>query len=557
MELVLLLAIPLTGALLLAVVGGRRRAPELNVVLSAGTFVAAGALTARVIAEGSLLRGREQFFIDPFNVFLIALTAFVGLTTALFSRPYMRVEMDHGRITAGRLRLYHSMYQLFMATMLVALTTNNMGLLWVAMEAATLSTVLLVTLYRTPASLEAGWKYFILCGVGIAQALFGTILLYFAAEKVLGAEGVTALLWTHLDAVKTQLEPTVLELAFVFLLVGYGTKVGLAPLHNWLPDAHAEGPTPISAVLSGLLLNVAIYAVVRCKVLVEGSLQSSFPSQMLMGFGVVSVVIAAFLLWRQRDIKRLFAYSSIEHMGIITFAFGMGGAVASFAALLHMTVHSLTKSAIFFVVGHAAQKAGSQLMDDIRGLITHQPDDRLGAYVRNARDPRRAAVRRIRQRVPDTDDRDAGTAMGDAHPARLAGRRVCSDFRPRTANGVRRDECSGACRTRPRCSLCSRTWRWCCCSVSMCRRTLPTGTVPRRGSSEGPEMSSRRWWDRAERLGGVLPARRLTATDGPSWQQCAADVAAAGDCLLALWSVDDVSGADAACVPHSRSNRAC
>jgi hydrogenase-4 component F len=373
MELVLLLAIPLTGALLLAVVGGRRRAPELNVVLSAGTFVAAGALTARVIAEGSLLRGREQFYIDPFNVFLIALTAFVGLTTALFSRPYMRVEMDHGRITAGRLRLYHSMYQLFMATMLVALTTNNMGLLWVAMEAATLSTVLLVTLYRTPASLEAGWKYFILCGVGIALALFGTILLYFAAEKVLGAEGVTALLWTHLDAVKGQLEPTVLELAFVFLLVGYGTKVGLAPLHNWLPDAHAEGPTPISAVLSGLLLNVAIYAVVRCKVLVEGSLQSSFPSQMLMGFGVVSVVMAAFLLWRQRDVKRLFAYSSIEHMGIITFAFGMGGAVASFAALLHMTVHSLTKSAIFFVVGHAAQKAGSQLMDDIRGLITTSP----------------------------------------------------------------------------------------------------------------------------------------------------------------------------------------
>jgi hydrogenase-4 component F len=173
--------------------------------------------------------------------------------------------------------------------------------------------------------------------------------------------------------VKGQLEPTVLILAFVFLLVGYGTKVGLAPLHNWLPDAHAEGPTPISAVLSGLLLNVAIYAVVRCKVLVEGALQSALPSQMLMGFGLVSVVLAAFFLWRQRDIKRLFAYSSIEHMGIITFAFGMGGPVANFAALLHMTVHSLTKSAIFFAVGHAAQKAGTQIMDDIRGLITLSP----------------------------------------------------------------------------------------------------------------------------------------------------------------------------------------
>ncbi len=373
MEFLLLLGTPLIGALVLGVWGGRPRAPEINIGFSAATFLAASALAARVIGEGNLLVAREQFFIDPFNVFLVALTAFVGLTTAVFSRPYMRVEIEHGRLTSGRLRLFHSMYQLFMTTMLVALTTNNMGLLWVAMEAATLSTVLLVTLYRTPASLEAGWKYFILCGVGIAQALFGTILLYFAAEKLLGASGVNALLWTHLNAVKGELEPAVLGLAFVFLLVGYGTKVGLAPLHNWLPDAHAEGPTPISAVLSGLLLNVAIYAVVRCKVLVEGSLRSNLPSHMLMGFGLLSVVLAAFFLWRQRDIKRLFAYSSVEHMGIIAFAFGMGGPVANFAALLHMTVHSLTKSAIFFTVGHAAQKAGSQLIDRIRGLIDTNP----------------------------------------------------------------------------------------------------------------------------------------------------------------------------------------
>jgi len=372
-EFVILLALPPTGAVLLGFFGARPWAPRLNIGASFATFLAACALTARVIEQGNLKFVHEQFFIDPFNVFLVTLTAFVGLTTALFSGPYMRVELEHGRLTPGRLRLYHSMYQLFMATMLIALTTNNLGLLWVSMEAATLSTVLLVTLYRTPASLEAGWKYFILCGVGIAQALFGTILLYVAAESVLGGEGANALLWTRLDAVKGQLEPAVIGLAFVFLLVGYGTKVGLAPLHNWLPDAHAEGPTPISAVLSGLLLNVAIYAVVRCKVLVEGSLHSDVPSRMLMGFGLLSVVLAAFLLWRQRDIKRLFAYSSIEHMGIITFAFGMGGQVANFAALLHMTVHSLTKSAIFFSVGHASQKAGSQLINNIRGLITTSP----------------------------------------------------------------------------------------------------------------------------------------------------------------------------------------
>jgi len=371
-ELLLVLGIPLLGAAVLAVVGARRHAAEVNAGMSLATLGAAAMLVLRVIRHGPMLVWREQFFIDPFNVFLVALTAFVGFTTALFSRPYMRIEEHKGRITPRRLRLYHSMYQLFMAAMLLALLTNNMGILWVAMEAATLSTVLLVSLYRTRASLEAAWKYFILCGVGIAQALFGTILLYFAAEGLLGAEGMTALLWTHLDGVKAHLEPTVIALAFVFLLVGYGTKVGLAPLHNWLPDAHAEGPTPVSAVLSGLLLNVALYAVIRCKVLAEGSLHQ-LPGRMLMGFGLLSAILAAFFLWRQRDIKRLFAYSSIEHMGIVTFAFGMGGPVANFAALLHMTVHSLTKSAIFFAAGHATQTAGTQRMDGIRGLLVLSP----------------------------------------------------------------------------------------------------------------------------------------------------------------------------------------
>jgi len=373
MELLVVLGIPLLGCVFLGIFGARAWAAEANVGISFATLIAGAALTLRVMNEGPLLAGREQFFVDPFNVFLVALTTFVGWTTSIFSRPYMRIEEKHGRLNAVRLRLYHSMFQLFMFTMLLALLTNNLGLLWVAMEAATLSTVLLVSLYRTPASLEAAWKYFILCGVGLAQALFGTILLYFAAEKVLGAEGSTALLWTHLDAVKGQLQPTVLSLAFVFLLVGYGTKVGLAPLHNWLPDAHAEGPTPVSAVLSGLLLNVALYAVVRCKILVEGAMHTGIAGRLMMGFGLLSVVLAAFFLWRQRDIKRLFGYSSIEHMGIITFAFGMGGPVANFAALLHMTVHSLTKSAIFFAVGHAAQKAGTQVMDDIRGLMVISP----------------------------------------------------------------------------------------------------------------------------------------------------------------------------------------
>ena len=372
MEVALVLFIPVAGAVLLALVGHRRWAPAANAAMSLATLGAAALLTRRVIAGGPMVALDEQFFVDSFNVFLVALTALVAFTTALFSRPYMRIEEHHGRVNPARLRLYHSMYQLFSFTMLLCLLSNNVGVLWVALEGATLTTVLLISLYRTPASLEAAWKYFILCSVGIAQALFGTILLYFAAERVLGPGG-TSLLWTHLYEVRHELEPTVLSLAFVFLLVGYGTKVGLVPLHSWLPDAHAEGPTPISAVLSGLLLNVALYAVVRSKVLVDGALERNFSGDLLMGFGLLSVVVAAFFMSRQKDIKRMFAYSSVEHMGFMTFAFGMGGPVAAFAGLLHMTVHSLTKSAIFFTVGHASQATGTQNMDSIRGLIEQSP----------------------------------------------------------------------------------------------------------------------------------------------------------------------------------------
>ena len=371
-EILFVLGMPLTGAVVMGIAGGHTRAALANAFFSFACLVATVFLTIRVVEEGPILALDELFSVDSFNVFLVALTAFVAFTTALFSRPYMMNEVAHGKLTPRMLQLYHAMYQVFIFTMLLALLSNNMGVLWVAMEAATLSTVLLVSLYRTPASIEAAWKYFILCGVGIAQALFGTILLYFAAEKLLGGGG-TALLWTHLNAVKGDLEPTVLSLAFVFLLVGYGTKVGLVPLHNWLPDAHAEGPTPMSAVLSGLLLNVALYAVVRCKVLVDGALASNYAGSLMMGFGLLSVVVAAFFLSRQRDVKRMFAYSSVEHMGLMTFAFGMGGPVATFAGLLHMTVHSLTKSAIFFAVGHAAQKTGTQTMDEIRGLVTTNP----------------------------------------------------------------------------------------------------------------------------------------------------------------------------------------
>lgn len=372
MILLILLGVPLFAAAGLAFIGDRRLAPEVNILGSAATFVAGLGLALQVYEQGPSIAGGEFFFVDAFNVYLAVLTSFVSMTTAIFSRRYMRREREHGRVGHVGMRFYHAMFQLFIFAMLLCLLTNNIGILWIAMELATLSTVLLVSLYRTPTAIEAAWKYFILCGVGIAQALFGTVLLYFAAEKVLG-EGGEALLWTNLSRVSGQLEPTVLSLAFVFLMVGYGTKVGLVPLHNWLPDAHSEGPTPISAVLSGLLLNIALYALVRCKVLVDGSTHTHHAGNIMMGFGLISILVASFSLLRQKDIKRLFSYSSIEHMGIATFAFGLGGPIATFGALLHMLVHSLTKSAIFFTAGHASQMHWTQEMDRIRGLFRGNP----------------------------------------------------------------------------------------------------------------------------------------------------------------------------------------
>ncbi len=368
----LVLAIPLAGVIVLAAFGHWRRAGWINVALNAATLVTSVWLAEAVVRTGPLLSPSRLLYIDAFNVYLVVLTAFVGLTTAIFSRPYMLHEAERRSLGRRQMRLYHAMYQAFMFAMLAALTANNIGILWVAMEGATLATVLLVSLYRTPEAVEAAWKYFILCGVGIAQALFGTVLVYFAADRIIPRTD-DALLWNVLYASSTQLEPTVLTIAFVFLLVGYGTKVGLVPLHNWLPDAHSEGPTPMSAILSGLLLNVALYALVRVKMLVDGSLRSSLAGHLLMGFGLLSFMVAGLFLHRQRDIKRMYSYSSIEHMGLMTFAFGVGGPLATFAALLHMTVHSLTKSAIFVTVGHAAQVAGTQSIDKIRGLIRTQP----------------------------------------------------------------------------------------------------------------------------------------------------------------------------------------
>ncbi|MGF1627818.1 MAG: hydrogenase 4 subunit F [Alphaproteobacteria bacterium] len=362
----LVLAVPIAAAAILAVLPGYRLSARLNVLASLLTLVAAASLFAERPDPGQYL------FVDDLNVVFIVLNTFVGFTTSVFSASYIGHELEEGRLTSVHLRFYHAMYQVMMFGMNLALVSNNIGLMWVAVELATLTTVLMVGIYRTHEALEAAWKYFILGSVGIALALFGTILVYMAARPVVG-EGLDAMVWTVVMTRVAEFDPALLNVAFVFLLLGYGTKVGLAPLHAWLPDAHAEGPTPISAVLSGLLLNVALYAVLRFKMLLTANPEAIAPGPLMMTMGLTSLVFAGFMLYRRRDIKRLFAYSSIEHMGIITFAFGIGGPLANFAGLLHMVMHSLTKSAIFFAVGHIAQIKGTQKIAEIRGLTESHP----------------------------------------------------------------------------------------------------------------------------------------------------------------------------------------
>ncbi len=368
----IMLIAPIVLAIVQALGGHRASAERLNTLVTLTIFLASVWLYSTVLRWGAQSWCGELFHIDALNGLFLTLTCLVAWTTSIFSGPYMRVELDRGRLSPARLRLYHSVFAFFLGTMLLALSVNNMGLMWVAMEAATLSTVLMVSLYRTPASLEAAWKYFILCGVGIAQALFGLILLYLAADRVIGG-GEQTLLWTHLWQIRSHLDAHIMAIAFIFLLLGWGTKMGLVPLHGWLPDAHAEGPTPISAVLCGLLLNVATYAMLRCKILADGVLPAHWSDHLLLVLGVLTLVVAVLAILVQKDVKRLFAYSSIEHMGLITLALSLSGVWAHIAALLHMTLHALIKSAIFFSAGHAAQKVGSQKIADLRALVRVSP----------------------------------------------------------------------------------------------------------------------------------------------------------------------------------------
>jgi hydrogenase-4 component F len=359
----ILVFFPWAGAVALALIPPRGRLPALvNIAVSAVSLLIAAILLGHAHGEQGWTRT------DALNLPFVAVSALIGLTTSVFSAATIEAE----RFDEIRARAYHAAFQLFMGAQFLALVSDNMGVMWVAIEIATLASVLMVGAHGTPAAVEAAWKFFILCGVGIALALFGIILLYLAAQPVVGS-GDPGLSWAALRAVAARCDPGVLSLAFVFLLVGYGTKAGLVPLHSWLPDAEAEGPLPICAVLSGLLLNAALLAVLRAEAIVGANPGALAPGPFLIGFGLLSLLLAAFSLWRRGDARRLFAWSSIEHVGLATLAFGIGGAVANLAGILHLLGHSLVKSGVFFAVGAAIQLKGSQRIERIGGLAASHP----------------------------------------------------------------------------------------------------------------------------------------------------------------------------------------
>jgi hydrogenase-4 component F len=353
-----LVLLPALAALVMA--AWPAQAARLNVAASALSLALALALFAAAPGTGWLRA-------DALGTPLVLVAAIVGLGTAVFSLGELRAAP----LAPGLHRLYHAAFQGFMAAVFLALLADNLGIMWVAIEAATLLCVAMVALHRTPAAIEAAWKFFILCGIGIALALFGIITLALAVAPLV-AEGERLSFATLLEAAP-RADAGLLNLAFVFLLVGFGTKAGLAPLHSWLPDAHAEGPTPIAAVLSGLLLNAAMLGILRGKAIVGGHAEAIPPGWYLIGAGLLSLLLASLALWRRRDAKRLLGWSSIEHMGLAAFAFGLGGAAGNMAGLLHLWGHSLLKSAAFFAIGRAAQLRGSQAMAAITGLCATHP----------------------------------------------------------------------------------------------------------------------------------------------------------------------------------------
>lgn len=341
---------------------------------SLAMLIAGGVLGHTINATGPVTWGAPWYlYVDSLGFLTLGLVLLVSVAVNIFSWGYFQEELSRGHTELRRLQLFYSLLFAFIFSMMVALTTENLGILWIAIEGTTLASAFLVGFENEKRSLEAAWKYMILCTVGIALAFLGITILHMASAGAEGGPG-TALSWPFLMAHAEKLDDPLLRLAFVFALVGFGTKAGLAPLHNWLPDAHSQAPSPVSAMLSGVLLNSAMYGILRVTAVVNRGLEGrAFTGTALMVMGLLSVGTAALFLLTQRDYKRLLAYSSIEHMGLLAVGAGIFSPASIFATLFHMVNHSLTKSMLFLAAGTVYQKYGSRDIRKIRGLLRTLP----------------------------------------------------------------------------------------------------------------------------------------------------------------------------------------
>ena len=375
MAIPLLLLIPLTASGLTALVKGRRAMEIIHLLSALGGFAAAVMLVAEVLLNGQASFWNGNLFADPLSALVALLIAFVYLACAPYAIGYHRTDernqVFEPRSQLMKLRKYYALTPLLAFSMFLVAVASNLGVMWVALEGTTLSSIFLVTYYGRPTSLEAAWKYAMIGGVGLSMALFGTILTYYAAHQALGAESMSALSWPVLAASAAKFDHTVMRLAFILALLGYGTKAGLAPMHTWKPDAYSEAPTPVAALMAAAVLNCALYALARFYVLAVRCLGPSFPSQLLMLFGLLSIGIAVPFILVQRSFRRLLAYSSIDHGGIMVLGLGFGGVLGPMGMLLHMVFHSVTKPLLFFCAGNAQQQIGHDSLKKTPGGLLH------------------------------------------------------------------------------------------------------------------------------------------------------------------------------------------
>lgn len=370
--MVLILIIPLVTAFICYML---KSAKLVGYVSLAGAVALASAalpvIMSAISTPAEMMNG--VLYMDALSGYIMALVIFLSLASAVYSIEYLEHEMKVGLTGASGVRRYYALFHLFIFTMLLVTAANNLALMWIAIEATTIVSALLIGLGFSKRSLaiEAAWKYIILCTVGITFALLGIFITYYATTAVMGGQG--ALNWTTIRSIAPKLNPSTMKLAFIFILVGYGTKAGLAPVHNWLPDAHSEAPSPISALLSGILLNTAFYGIMRFVTITDPSTGSVFTGNLLILFGLISMGISSVFILVQVNYKRLLAYSSIEHMGIISLGIGIGGPVGVYGALLHILNHALSKPLMFFVSGRIQAHYGSTKIENVGGVLSSMP----------------------------------------------------------------------------------------------------------------------------------------------------------------------------------------